>query len=47
LKKLDWDRLTQDQQRVYEEKASFLLERGYIAGKNRTQLAKEIYEKTG
>jgi len=36
--------LTQHQRKEYEDKASYLLERGYVQGKTVEQLAKEIYE---
>jgi ribonucleotide reductase beta subunit family protein with ferritin-like domain len=44
--KKDWNKLTQHEQKVFENKAAFLIERGYVAGKTIVQLAKEIYERT-
>ena len=44
--KPDWQKLTQQQQKYYEDKADYLLEKGYVAGKTKENLAKEIYERT-
>ena len=44
--KKDWFGITQHQQKEYEQKAAYLLERGYVQGKTVQQLAKEIYEKS-
>ena len=44
--KIAWYKLTQEQQRVYEDKAAYLLERGYVHGKDRESLAKEMYERS-
>jgi len=38
----DWHKLTQEQQKVYEDKAAYLLDRGYVHGKDREALAREI-----
>ena len=43
--KKTWGNITQHQQKEYEKKAAYLLERGYTEGKPVEQLAKEIYEK--
>lgn len=43
--KIDWHKLTQEQQKVYEDKAAYLLERGYVHGKNKDVLAREMYER--
>jgi mRNA-degrading endonuclease RelE of RelBE toxin-antitoxin system len=42
--KKDWQKLTYDQQKVFKNKAEYLLERGYIQGKTTEELAKEIYK---
>jgi hypothetical protein len=41
--KKEWQKLTYDEQRVYEKKAEYLLPRGYVTGKPVKELAKEIY----
>jgi hypothetical protein len=43
--KIDWHKLTQEQKKVYEDKAAYLLERGYVHGKNKDVLAREMYER--
>ncbi len=43
--KKDWQKLTYDQQKVFKDKAEFLLERGYVHGKTVEELAKEIHMK--
>ena len=42
--KKDWQKLTYDQQKVFKDKAEYLLERGYIQGKTVEEIAKEIYK---
>ena len=43
--KKQWHGLTQHQRKEYEDKAVYLLERGYVQGKTVEKLAIEIYEK--
>jgi hypothetical protein len=43
--KKDWYGLTQHQQKVYEQRAAYLIERGYIQDKPIDELAKEMYER--
>ena len=43
--KKQWHGLTQHQRKEYEDRAAYLLERGYVQGKTVEELAKEIYEK--
>lgn len=43
--KIDWHKLTQEQQKVYEDRAAYLLERGYLHGKDKETFAKEMYER--
>jgi hypothetical protein len=43
--KKDWQKLTYEQQKVYKDKAEYLLERGYVHGKTVEKLAIEIYKK--
>jgi hypothetical protein len=46
--KKDWQKLTYEQQKVFKDKASYLLERGYIIqDKTVEELAIEIYKKNG
>jgi hypothetical protein len=42
----DWQKLTYDQQKVYKDKAEYLLERGYAQSKSIDVLAKEIFERS-
>lgn len=41
----DWQKLTYDQQKVYKDKAAYLIERGYVHSKTVEVLAKEIFER--
>jgi hypothetical protein len=43
--KKEYHTLTQSQKREYEEKANYLLNRGYVYGKTLEELAREIYLK--
>jgi hypothetical protein len=43
--KKQWHGLTQHQRKEYEDRAAYLLERGYVQGKTIEQLAREIYER--
>ena len=43
--KKDWQKLSYDQQKLYKDKASYLIDRGYVYGKTVDDLAKEIYKK--
>ncbi len=40
----DWQKLTHEQQKVFEDKAEYLFERGYVQNKTVEELAKKIYE---
>jgi hypothetical protein len=40
-----WHGLTQHQRKEYEDKAAYLIDRGYGHGKTVEELAKEIYKK--
>jgi hypothetical protein len=40
-----WHGLTQHERKEYEDRAAYLIERGYVQGKTVEELAKEIYEK--
>jgi hypothetical protein len=42
----DWQKLTYEQQKVYKDKAEYLLERGYVQSKPIEVLAKEIFERS-
>lgn len=42
----DWQKLTYEQQKVYKDKADYLLERGYVQSKSIEVLAKEIFERS-
>ena len=42
--KKDWFGITQHQQKEYEQKAIYLIDRGYVQGKSVQQLAKEMFE---
>lgn len=42
--KKDWNKLTRQQQKEYEDKAAYLIDRGYAHDKTIEELAKEIYE---
>lgn len=44
LHEKEWQKLTQDEQKVYEEKAEYLIEKGYVLGKVVKEFAKEIYQ---
>ncbi len=46
IMKKDWQKLTQEQQKIYEDKAEYLLERGYIQAKTVEEIAMEIFFKT-
>jgi hypothetical protein len=41
----DWQKLTYEQQKVYKDKAEYLIERGYAQNRPVEELAKEIYTK--
>jgi len=43
--KKEWHQLTLQEQRPYEERAEFLLDKGYVEGMTIEELAKKIYEK--
>jgi hypothetical protein len=43
--KKEWQRLTYEQQKPFEEKAEYLIERGYVKDKTVEELAKEIFQK--
>jgi ribonucleotide reductase beta subunit family protein with ferritin-like domain len=43
--KKDWKKLTDIEQKVFKDKAEYLIERGYVQGKTTEELAKEIYRK--
>lgn len=43
--KSEWQKLTSQQQKVYRDKAEYLLEKNYVQDKSINELAKQIYEK--
>ena len=45
--KKQWYDLTQHQRKEYEDKAAYLIDRGYAQGKTVEELVKEICEKNG
>lgn len=45
--KKEWEKLTVQEQKSYEDKAEFLLDRGYVEDTTIEELAKKIYEKDG
>jgi len=45
--KKSWHELTQHQQKEYEQRASYLIERNYVRSKTVDELAKEIFERDG
>lgn len=42
--KRNWQKLTYPEQKVFLDRAEYLIERGYVINKTVTQLAKRIYE---
>ena len=42
----DWQKLTYEQQKVYKDKAAYLIERGYVHTRAIEELAKEIFERS-
>ena len=45
--KKDWQKLSYDQQKALKDKASYLIERGYVYGKTVEELAKQIDQSNG
>ena len=45
--KKDWQKLSYDQQKLYKDKASYLIERGYVHGNTVDDLAKQIHQSNG
>lgn len=45
--KKDWQKITYPEQKVFLDRAEYLIERGYVVDKTVKELAKQIYEQDG